>query len=416
MRKLGHGQFVIFLAPPEIDKKIRAVAVKQSRELITSSDVLLWAMSETCDRIVHYVGYWVHQGVNYTRRKGMDGDLDVGPGLSGSNLAALRRAWVEPEARSLEEMYAVKTTTANPIPSKSLDMQGLHDRISQLGVYLGSNSLMDEEQERELSQEKEEQRQIERPPPAKPAQHNIHSDLIRLVRTGDLTHSSAFASPLLTVEYLDSQSASWSPRLLATTDFSRTVIGYQDHREYLRPVNWILSVHSYQDTSTPTLIILSPFEVNELMFEIRKSHRVHLHIYTPRTSRSIQSVEDLRFHCIPPLCASWNPPSLPDTVQLNLWAGQLYLQDDQSYRTLCRILGIVSNTTHLPDGAYDNDGFVVHAKDRDGEMANLCRFEHSPIQFLKTLFDLRRKGLDYRLTHLGNVLNGRALTEDDFGQ
>jgi hypothetical protein len=43
---------------------------------------------------------------------------------------------------------------------------------------------MREEQEREVSQEKEEQRQIERPPSAVPLGHTLHDDVRTLVSTG----------------------------------------------------------------------------------------------------------------------------------------------------------------------------------------------------------------------------------------
>jgi hypothetical protein len=415
MRKLGYGQSVIYLAPPEIDKKIRATAMKKD-EPLTSSDVLLWAMSETCDRIAHYIGYWAHQGINYIRRQQASHIVQSKYGVpSKANVATLRHAWIEPEARSLEDMYAV---TARPnILHASFGIPELSDRLVQLGVSSMANSLVDEEQEREVqvSHEMEQQRQIERPSPASPAQHSVHPDVLKLIRTGVLTRpSSAFVSPLSSTDHLDNQSEAWSARILATADFSQTINGpRRDATEFLRPVNWIISLNSTQSNSPQILMVLSPYEVNSLICDIRSSRHVHLHMFTPRTVEAMTTLEDLQFYCIPSLHSSWNLPASTDIAQLSLWAGQLYLRDYEAYETLCQTLGLVSGNITQKDGIWDGDGFV-ETKDRDGRMASACHFKKSPVPFLKTLISLRRKGMDYRATHVGRILHREALTKEDF--
>jgi hypothetical protein len=51
MRKLGHGQSIMFFAPPEVDRSIRLVSNKRVAEDIHVSDILVWAMTETCSDI-----------------------------------------------------------------------------------------------------------------------------------------------------------------------------------------------------------------------------------------------------------------------------------------------------------------------------------------------------------------------------
>ncbi|KAK7433745.1 hypothetical protein VKT23_020572 [Stygiomarasmius scandens] len=43
-----------------------------------------------------------------------------------------------------------------------------------------------------------------------------------------------------------------------------------------------------------------------------------------------------------------------------------------------------------------------------------CRFEKSPLDMLRQLFAKRRKGNGFSMTHMGRVLGGRSLTEEDF--
>ena len=93
------------------------------------------------------------------------------------------------------------------------------------------------------------------------------------------------------------------------------------------------------------LVLLSPFEADRLMPDIRVSKYVHLHVYTPRTSKRMRPADDLMFYAIPPVPDNWTPPwDLID--QLNVFAGQLYLRDYGSYLWLRHFLGI--QTKDLP--------------------------------------------------------------------
>jgi hypothetical protein len=48
MRKLDHGRSIFFFAPPEVDRGIRVVNNNGVAEAIHVSDILVWAMVETC--------------------------------------------------------------------------------------------------------------------------------------------------------------------------------------------------------------------------------------------------------------------------------------------------------------------------------------------------------------------------------
>jgi hypothetical protein len=44
---------------------------------------------------------------------------------------------------------------------------------------------LEEEQDREMAPEVERERELERPPPATPAPHQLHKDLLSFVKTGN---------------------------------------------------------------------------------------------------------------------------------------------------------------------------------------------------------------------------------------
>lgn len=124
--------------------------------------------------------------------------------------------------------------------------------------------------------------------------------------------------------------------------------------------------------------------------------------------------DDLLFYCIPALPSNdigWTAPTCDVRCQLNLWAGQLYLDKFETYLRLCLLLGISSRAN---EGEVMGSDRFVPMGSRSGEMAAACLFEESPIPLLKKLFGLRRKGMGYQATHLGKVLNARLLSRDDF--
>lgn len=411
MRKLGHGQSVMFFAPLEVDRKIRQAANKCLSGNVKILDILRWAMLATCEDIQHYVPHWVQQGIDYGKRE--DAWFAFSPSENPS-VDSMKSSWLQQESRTLEMMYGF-TSVAGGHPIHSLHVPVIHERCQMLGVFSLSDIRMDEEQEREVNHETEIEHQVERPFKAEAATHQVHAHLFKFVRTGTIPSESyefmpAF-SPLCKLATAPN-GYPWSPNLFATRDFLVTIQAQLYNAEnYMRPVNWIMSSTAQGDT---ILVILSPFEVNELLPNIRKSKVVHLHQYSPRVTQAMRSFDDLRFYCIPPLPSSWKPPSPEVILQLNLWAGQLYLPDYETYRRLCAFLGVYTRNEGLESYTpVQHDGFIQPAH-RRGVLTSYCPFIRSPLPFLKELVGLRRKGMSYLPTHLGKVLHARLLTEHDF--
>jgi hypothetical protein len=93
MRKLGHGQSVLFMAPQEVDRKIREAAGKTSSDVIRSLDILRWAMQETCADIQHHVPHWAQQGVDFLCRN-TDWIQFFFP--KDADTAILKYSWLQP--------------------------------------------------------------------------------------------------------------------------------------------------------------------------------------------------------------------------------------------------------------------------------------------------------------------------------
>ncbi|KAF8500764.1 hypothetical protein F5888DRAFT_1888086 [Russula emetica] len=403
MRQLGKGHSVMFFAPGEVDRRIRNRIPRRvvSDRRIQVIDVLRWAMQETCEDIRHHLPHWAQQGLDHHKRYAAYTEHK-----STEDLEVLKNAWLQRESRTLEEMYWVTPGVAmspetNIIPS-------LNERIKQLGVTQLVDVRIAEEQEREVDHEKEQECHIARPPKAEPAHHIILQDIREFVCTGRLRRSSASVSPLLApIDVADSLDSAkeWSPSPLATTDFTTTILGSNGKSltDYLRPVNWILSSGSGKNS---TVVVISPYEANVLLPIIRKSRKVRLHVYAPRVTSSMRSFSNLTFYTIPDALARRRPSPAHIRTELNLFAGQLYFDSREEYERVCQLLAL--SMAH-PGAEYcEVDGFVPLMY-RTGRGSPLTT---SKIAILKRLIGLRRKGMDYSRTHLGQILNANPLSEE----
>lgn len=403
MRKLGYGQSVMFFAPPEVDRRIRDASPSELTT-VRALDILRWAMRETCHDIMHHAPHWAQQGIDYRARRNAWNEYS-----SSLDVDVLKDSWLQPEARTLEEMYGIKSDEAvNSTYHSALSIPEIRERCIMLGASSFSHTRMEEEQEREVNHEVERERQVERPPKAQPAVHEVHRDVRLWAKTGVIPSSSRefvtlFSS--LKGSSTTSNTALWDRRLLTTKDFARTI---QDrmggNSDYLRPVRWITS-------SQGQFVVLSPFEANELLPDIRRSDKVHLHIYAPRVTISMKPFDDLKFYSIPSLPPAWTPPDVDLRNQLNLWAGQLYLQDYATYVRLCNFLGLY---TQAGDGmGIELDGFIK-PQHRSNDLEPRSPFQESPVEFLKDLLGLRRKGMSFTGTDIGKILHARLLRREDF--
>jgi hypothetical protein len=413
MRHLGKGHSVMFFAPREVDQRIRSLMPSRilSKDRIQVLDIVRWTMHEACESISHYLPFWVQQGLDHHKRFSAYEEY-----RSSGNLENLRSAWLQSDSQTLEEMYWTAACTdmtleINNVPS-------LSQRIQQLGVTKLVDIRMAEEQEREVNHEVEPSHRrrpspranhlTPRPPKSQPAPHKIHGDFYKFIETGILPRSSIYISPLLA--HIDTSNAlnlatEWSPAPLVTADFISTVIDHSgvNPTKYLRPVNWILSSGS---GNNKIIVVISPYEANELLPVIRESAEVRLHIYAPRVSSSMRSFSDLAFYSIPELPArQWSAP-LHVRIELNLFSGQLYFDSREEYEKVCILLALWM--AHPGTERSDLDGFVPAAYRTRGASP----FTRSRIPILKTLIGLRQKGMDYHRTHLGQVLNAKPLSEE----
>ena len=414
MRKLGSEHSVAFFASDEIRRKVASCVNKSNEDTLDSRDVLLWALRQTCAHIVKDGALWASQGENFDHRcrtwkKFQDGT---------SSLSEVRDALLEPGARSLEELYSVQDEFHQHMSSGTSELQqAIYSKCEDFGFRPGRGSALLEEQERELSHEMEEERQVERTKGAEPLGHHLDPALRILVESGQYPKSFKYISLSRCLHQTSkavelrgiSNAFLLSDGLRATKDFSLTIqLSRGDHNDdFLRPVQWILTT-----TRCPqVLLLISPFEANELLPSIRKSKYASLHIYSARTSRAVRSFENLDFFTVPPR-AIVALPYRHTIHELNLFAGQLFFRDQVSFKETCSLLGL--HLSEIPEklrGEIDVTGFIKNEQERRRRGAI---FKKNPVSFLRELVGWRRKGQGFILTHVGLMLHGNNPSEDEF--
>lgn len=420
MRKLGNGQSVVFCVPEDIQHQIRERTDRSALQKIGLSNVLTWAIHGTWDDAKKSMPLWAAQGERFIRQKKLWGDLCAeGHGAVSSEQA---RNFLEDEAQSLEQRYRPNWKKASSnLPLEVQD--GVHSEIlarcNEFDNISHLTAKMNEEQERELSPEVQHERQVQRPPKQTPAQHSIDSDLENFISTGILLEGSSAFRPAFqslretsAAHHLDVNE--FPPDLLVTIDFCRTVKP-QDTTSFIsdayqRSVQWILTSgdRTQSDTVNVTgrMVVISPFEAQELYGLIKNSKYVTMHLYGPRFNLGKPALDTLDLYNISKVGGTGLNIPLALTIQLNLFAGQLYFGSFEEYVRACELLGIASEP--LEDVKAGPDGFIWG----DNQIST---FRHSPVKFLKVLMSqIRRNGEGIDRTHMGQLCNGIPLQESHF--
>ena len=427
MRKLGKGQSVMFCGPIEVERKILRCSGKIRYEDILVRDVLEWSILETGIHTKKCIPLWATQGMRYQRRHIAWAESSTAGGEHSA--LEMAKSLLEVEAQSLQDRYGfgerrpeeqvlLYDGREKSLSQRETHLNAMRAKCREFGLASFNNATLREEQERELSPENEQERQVERPSALTPCRHSVHWDVKSFVRHGILDHDSDAFQPAFklfghtsAMQYLETEA--WLGHLLVTADFARTVhaSANQPLDSFLRPVHWVVS---RKIRSSVDYVVVSPFEAHELLPSIRQYKGVvALHVYSPRVIVSMRTLEDLSFCTIPALPRCRPIPHF--TMLLNLFAGQLYLKSHEEYLSLCRFLGLAFRPPY-EHTEVACDGFIspTGRPGFDAVMERECPFTTSPVGFLRILMTLRRKEQSSQKSHLGRILQGQLLAREEF--
>ncbi|KAI9899203.1 hypothetical protein N3K66_005664 [Trichothecium roseum] len=161
---------------------------------------------------------------------------------------------------------------------------------------------------------------------------------------------------------------------------------------YQRCVQWVLT-NQPSKRQTARMVVLSPFEANALISEMASTTTTVLSLYAPRQNMAFAPIDHLNLYTIPHSVI-------------------LYFASFAEYKDVCDYLGLAWKVD-MEGVVVDGNGFILH---RDPNMPHvLSGFEKSPVAFVRDILVKMRKNAEgIEKTHLGKLLNGTPLTEDEF--
>lgn len=423
MRNLGHGQSIVCFAPPEVHRGILSLG-RRPKIGTDISDVIRWVLEQTCSHIDRERALWVSRGLSHTKRRLAHDRLRLEAG--GEDASQIFHCDAveqylshvkDREALTLEEMYSHdwknKTKDLPYDFSDDIDdpiARSLFSEWQQLNKAAKQLSVLQEEQEREVAHEIEQERQVQRPPKIKPREHKVDVAVIDFIQNGFVHDGSKRILESLQLTSAKKHNIpALESRVFASHDFIHAV-ETRPYDDYIRPVNWILVG---KGGAGGDIMLLSPYEANELLPTIRQSPHVSLNLYAPRTSKSMISFSRLDFLATIPSAPTFPPGTLS---ALNLFAGTLYFDSFGEYQQFCDLCGLIGGggTAALASSAPDvsSEGFV-HPDSRLA-VGWSCAFQSSPLPLIRALLGMRRKGDDWSATHMGQIVDARVLGEDVF--
>lgn len=429
MRNLGHGQSVCCFIPPEVQNSILKYKVS-SLDKIDMLDVIRWTLEQTIWHIERERSLWVSKGLDHTNRRlahrrllAEVGRKDADSIVHSNALSGYLKTVRKREAMTLGEMYSESHEEMKQLPAGIKD--NLDDPILCLllsewrGLDESSRHIanLHEEQEREIAHEVQQTAEIKRPKRAKACKHEIDKRVMDFIQSGfvkDVGKAKQVFETLQNTSVEAHISHQLKAPVYASEDFVRTVEA-DCYDDYLRPVNWVL----VGDGTCPDLMLISPFEANELLPRMRAdSPLVSLRIYSPRISRSMPpALSQLTFLSIADPAHQGFPPKSESLTVLNLFSGSLCFLSYKQYQDLCEFLGLVGGITVLQSGCIvSTDGFVHPASRELLGCWGDCVFTKSPMPLIRALLAIRRKGCDWDRTDMGHLVDAIALKAEDFGE
>lgn len=438
MRKLGFGQQFICISPLHIHKKLAEFAKERNSDAPSIHDVLLFTERERLNYVTRNTLLSITKGLDHCRRRlvlqRFVGNTPIANALKNDRAV---RKFVEKipgcEKKTVIERYSNPPKAyelLQDVPRSDISRDNTLARLvdtyhllcGKEQTFIGNL----EEREREAFHQAEEERQIDRPPSAVPANFEVCKGLKNFVQTGSLNHNNdsihkAFLSLLHGSKKVGTLPGFFArngrkSRLFVTTSFQRSIIPIKEElnlaigHDFLRPVNWVLSSNCNPEAG---LLVISTEEANEILPLVIQNKAVTLHMYSPRISLSMPSFNKPDICNIP---SNTNPILQPtDMIELGLFAGSLYLDSYEDYMLLCEYLGLAAGYPGtIPRGVVVSVDGYIQPNNRAGMGWGGCPFGDNPLPMIQTLITGRCKGEIFRDTHIGQILRGCTLSEHDF--
>ncbi|KAF2758009.1 hypothetical protein EJ05DRAFT_464946 [Pseudovirgaria hyperparasitica] len=428
LRKLGTTQSIVWIAPPQVHQSIVDFCKPRSKEEIDSSHVVSWLLEQTCRSNEHMQSLFIAQGTDFCRRfdavaRNRNAITDI------KQRENLLDAIQHPEMQTLEQLYGDAETPERVLQQRSsIKHPALQPFVDDFNRRQNSSAMVDAqrtsaleevEQERQVTQEIQEVRQVQAPGHATALVFpGLHPAIKSFVQTGSLPDDCGYFRSLEVLVQTSLGKAhglsTAGSRVWVSLEFMRTVQrkGKAGKDNFLRPVEYLLF-----SSKTYTALVIIPEEaeaVLPLLFSQRYPS-MHLITYAAPVSKGMLRFSDLSFYAFPTLPSGLVMPRWL-TTELGILAGRLYFHFSE-YTYIKNLVTRDAHGANESSQASDSGSRSVtsntsteslSAADSTEPVLSLCP---RPAPFLLSYLALRRHGQDILSTPMGYVCQGRPLTE-----
>lgn len=437
MRQLGYHHSICFLASHEANVRIQKICGLSTENPITNEHVIEFISNNSKQFETTNMVHWTVASLNYAKK--LVAHKLYENSAEKTDMQKLYRICVDDEFIKLKETYGdKKQALLTDIASSKYDkLIAQHKTNKEIRKWLNddvkwrifdkleaqapdvlqfSNSL-DEEQEKELEQEVEEQRSVERVPKVKPATPEVDKRLQSVVANGITDYSAieemiksnalySFGASLLHTRLFQPYKQNvdaWANHLFVTRDFVRVLAdeSLKSCDDFLRPVWWIARIQS-NDTSKNILLLLSTFECEHLLPFFRKSTKSSLFMYRARLSqydRTLLNDSNLRITGMNSTQAA--NVDLDDIVQIGMYACSMYFDSEAEQNAYCAFMALIPNprtpeqNKEHANGVIESKGYVPFQYRNRPELISSCvnksKFQSNPIQMAIELIEARHQ-------------------------
>ncbi|XP_037034763.1 uncharacterized protein LOC119073424 [Bradysia coprophila] len=462
MRLLGQGHTICFWASEEADNGIRELTDKAKAESICVRDVFDWICYNSREFEKDGLVHWSVASYNYSQKlaayRYIDDEMNdacAGGGDTQKLLKRLGNFCTDKEIIKLVDLYGGKNelSVVSIFTKRFSSLIARYSKLSRklfnnnvaLETFLSSNyefvierlqkcipdmkrfsHILDEEQEKELEYELEEQREVKRPGvanPVKPAADALLGDFLRhgmknrkqwsnLLNAKLVVHLPKALEKTSLWSLLSKNETKWGKDIYATTDFVN-VVDTQNIQtdEFLRPVWWIVSAQSADETEKSIFLLMSPFEVNQFLHIFRGNASTTLRMYSPRLKPdpNINTMINTRELQMPFDSRSPDVTGFVES-QLSVFAGTIYFENKTQLENYCTFLGIIPSPFNAKyQQAYDKgqislNGFVrPQFRDICDGIKNGCPFKKNPDKLVCEIIE-RRHGFLPNNSHVAKIV------------
>ncbi|XP_065660133.1 uncharacterized protein LOC136084025 isoform X2 [Hydra vulgaris] len=408
MRLLGNGHRVFFFAANDVHLSIKN-HMESSTNTPETADVLRWAINNSCDTIRNGLIHWSSQGLRRSIKEAAESfmyNTKIIGKINRDDLKALGNWCTEDEEISLFKLYGESRLLE---PASDIFMNNIKKRVEvfnnmdatkslaeivlSIGAEISSRSKKylsgykcfannsDEEHERELEEDLEEERQVDRPGVQSPHIPKLSQEVKDLVEKGLLYHNNL---EILNIDKIFKNTfqlsmlfpkGCWNPGLMVTKEFTMVIKDKKEGDNFLFEICWVIVVPPKKRSDFTRYILISSFEVNELMpiFHSTQNCVVSLHMFAPRLHRG-QNIFINQNSVVLPSCRDFFL-DIDLFCQLSILGGGLFFVTDEEQDAFCEFLGIQNISSGHTDSLNSSKKFKY-------EFQNIIKIYEKRVNFV----------------------------------